>query len=237
MARTKIAIEVKRDGVTQAIKTAARQQMREQGTASISLRGIARELDITAPALYRYYPDRNTLITDLILDAFNGLADAVETADQAVNPIHYAERMFAAVIAYRQWAVDHAVDYLLIYGTPIPGYEAPREQTVPAMQRTVLPFGGILYDASKAGILNIPPEALIDDPEIRAHFEEIARTDDVQVPYLIVSITIDLWYRLYGLVMLEILGHSPPTVKKAREFYLIKIRQMLKDMNLLPDNF
>lgn len=44
------------------IKSAARQQMAEHGTAGLSLRGIARELGITAPAIYNYFPQLENLI-------------------------------------------------------------------------------------------------------------------------------------------------------------------------------
>ncbi len=60
------------------IKTVARRQMSEHGTVGLSLRAIARELNITAPAIYNYYPRLDDLITALIVDAFTDLAEAVE---------------------------------------------------------------------------------------------------------------------------------------------------------------
>ncbi len=239
MARIKVDTDDdgKRRAIVNRIKEVARAQMREEGSASISLRAIARELDITAPALYRYYPDRDALITDLIVDAFNALADAVEAAEQAQPPADYAERMYAAINAYRTWAVEHPTDFLLIYGTPIPGYVAPREQTVPAVQRTFVPFVRILFEADQAGVLTLPAEDEVDDPAMRAHFEALARTDDVPISYRQVSIAIDVWHRLYGLIMLQILAHSPATVGDVEAYYRLKVRHMLKDMNLLPENF
>ena len=66
-----------------AIKATARRQMAAHGTAGLSLRAIARELDITAPAIYNYFPRLDDLITALIVDAFNALADAMEAAEAA----------------------------------------------------------------------------------------------------------------------------------------------------------
>ncbi len=239
MARIKIdeEDEGKRVAISHRIKEVARAQMRVVGSASISLRAIARELDITAPALYRYYPDRDALITDLIVDAFNALADAVEAADQAQPPTHYAERMYAAINAYRQWALDHRADYLLIYGTPIPGYVAPRDQTIPAVQRTFVPFVRILFEADHAGVLTLPAEDEVDDPAMRAHLEALAHTEGVPLSYRQVSIAIDLWHRLYGLIMLHLLDHSPATVGDIELYYRSKLRHMLKDLNLLPETF
>ena len=43
-------------------------------------------------------------------------------------------------LAYREWAIAHPVDFQLIYGNPIPGYDAPAEITVPLARR---PFDGL----------------------------------------------------------------------------------------------
>src|SRR5689334_23821717 len=109
-----------RDATIEAIKNAARAQMAAEGTASLSLRAIARLLDVTAPALYRYFADRDDLITDLIVEAFNNLADAMEAAEAEVARDDYGGRLITALMAYRRWAMEHRTDFQLIYGNPIP---------------------------------------------------------------------------------------------------------------------
>ncbi|MBZ0286445.1 MAG: WHG domain-containing protein, partial [Anaerolineae bacterium] len=118
-----------------AIKAIARRHMAEQGTAAVGLRAIARDLDMTAPALYRYFPSLDDLITALIVDAYNANADAMAEADAAQPPTDYLARLLAALNAYRDWALAHPVDFQLIYGNPIPGYHAPAEITIPAARR------------------------------------------------------------------------------------------------------
>src|SRR5262245_33076145 len=103
----------------------ARKQMAEHGTAGLALRAIAREMDVTAPAIYRYFPSLDDLITELILENFNALADALEAASNSLPENDYAGRIMAVLMAYRQWALDHPIDFQLIYGNPIPGYVAP----------------------------------------------------------------------------------------------------------------
>ncbi|MTK32974.1 TetR family transcriptional regulator, partial [Nocardia seriolae] len=44
------------------IRRVARSLLVEQGPDAITLRAIARELGITAPALYRYYESRDALV-------------------------------------------------------------------------------------------------------------------------------------------------------------------------------
>ncbi len=73
--------------IREEIKAIARQQMAAEGNETLSLRAIARQMEVTAPALYRYFPSRDDLITALILDAFNGLADAMITRLTSVNKL------------------------------------------------------------------------------------------------------------------------------------------------------
>ena len=122
------------------IKAVAQQQMAEHGTAGLSLRGIAREMGITAPAIYNYFPRLDDLITALIVDAFTALADAIEAAESAVESEACGPKILASCLAYREWAIAHPVDFQLIYGNPIPGYVAPAEMTVPLARR---PFDGL----------------------------------------------------------------------------------------------
>ena len=113
------------------IKAVARQQMAEHGTAGLSLRGIAREMGITAPAIYNYFPRLDDLITALIVDAFTALADAIEAAESAVQSEACGPKILASCLAYREWAIAHPVDFQLIYGNPIPGYTRRRRSPSP----------------------------------------------------------------------------------------------------------
>jgi len=70
-----------------AIKESAREQIAERGAAAISLRGIARELGITALAIYNYFSNRDELVTALIVDAYHSLAAALAEAAMEIAEI------------------------------------------------------------------------------------------------------------------------------------------------------
>ena len=76
--------EKKRNATLDEIRATAWKQIGELGAASLSLRGIAREMGVTAPALYRYYQDRDALVTALLIDAFTAFGSALETAPEFV---------------------------------------------------------------------------------------------------------------------------------------------------------
>ena len=87
-----------------AIKEAARKQIAENGAPALSLRAIARELKITAPAIYNYFPSRDALVTALIVDAYHSLAAALAESQETGEESHTA-RIKASAHAYRGWAL------------------------------------------------------------------------------------------------------------------------------------
>jgi AcrR family transcriptional regulator len=68
----------------EAIKDTAWKQIAEKGAPALSLRAIARELKITAPAIYNYFPDRDAMVTALIIDAFTSFGDSQLSARDAI---------------------------------------------------------------------------------------------------------------------------------------------------------
>ena len=114
----------------EAIKETAWKQIAEFGAPALSLRAIARELKITAPAIYNYFPRRDDLVTALIVDAYTSLGDSQKSALETMSKKDSATRFSALGIAYRDWAVTYPQRYQLIFGTPIPNYDAPEDTTI-----------------------------------------------------------------------------------------------------------
>jgi AcrR family transcriptional regulator len=223
-----------RDATIEAIKAAARQQMASEGTASLSLRAIARLLDVTAPALYRYFADRDDLITDLIVDAFNAIADAMVEAEAEVARDDYAGRLLTAMLAYRRWAMEHRTDFQLIYGNPIPGYNAPGEITVEAATRAFRLVIDILGAANAAGILQPPPETFDLPASIEAHLVWLSEQDGYHQPPFVLYITVVGWARIHGMIMLEIFDNLDPVIGDSEAFYRREVTSLCKSMNLIP---
>ena len=113
-----------------AIKETAWKQIAEFGAPTLSLRAIARELGITAPAIYNYFKRRDDLVT-AIIDAYTSLGDWQIKARDEARVDDLAGRLEKSGIAYRDWALTYPQRYQLIFGTPIPGYEAPWNGSCP----------------------------------------------------------------------------------------------------------
>jgi len=209
----------------EAIKDTAWKQIAESGAASLSLRAIARELDITAPAIYNYYPSRDDLVTALIVDAFTSLAEAQEASITGLAQNRRAVRLSALGLAYREWAVTYPQRYHLIFGTPIPNYTAPEEVTQPAAAQALVPLIQAIQDLASAEELRT--ERLADmSPKLESMlgaWSKFAGGFDHVVLYLALVI----WSRVHGLVMLEITHQIPSFFDDPEEVYRQEIKNLL----------
>jgi AcrR family transcriptional regulator len=146
------ARERARAELTREITEEARRQLAEVGAHGLSLRAVARELGMVSSALYRYFPSRDDLLTALIIDAYDAIGSAAEAAIAVAGGAPARERWAAACRAIRAWAVARPHEYALIYGSPVPGYQAP-EATVGPASRVPLAFASVLADAAASGAL------------------------------------------------------------------------------------
>jgi AcrR family transcriptional regulator len=215
------------EATREEIKTVAWRQIAEYGAAALSLRAIAREMDITAPALYRYYQDRDALVTALIVDAYTSLGDSQMASLNGLLPQDHPGRLRATGLAYRQWALGYPQRYLLIFGTPLPGYHAPPEITQPVAARSLRPLINVLDSALKAGILKQEKPPVLS-PLLRAQLEEWASLQPVDDEYVL-YLALVIWSRVHGLVMIEISNQYPPSVQETGEIFKREIEMILND--------
>lgn len=216
------------------IKATARRHMATDGTAALSLRAIARDLDVTAPALYRYFASRDDLITALILDAYNAQADALQAEDALHHDADPATRLYAVLLRYRTWALEHPIDFQLIYGNPIPGYVAPEEATIAAARRNFEVVVAILQAAHETGQLH-PPAAYTNlPPSIGSYLAHLAQRDGYPVAPHLLYIATAGWARIHGIIMLELFTHIQPVIGDTAAFYRAEVRQLMHSMGLAP---
>ena len=185
------------------IKAAALAQIARSGGPSLTIRGVAREIGMSPAGLYRYYDGLDDLLTDLITDAYNDLATAVEGATSPRSPDGLAATFAAGVSAYRDWAVANPNRFLLIFGTPIPGYAAPEGgPTVAAHQRVGRAFFVIAAEAAVAGELTVAASRAPTQGE-EAFVAEV-RDDLPGLSAPMVGVLLGTWAHWHGLIALEV---------------------------------
>lgn len=214
------------------IKDTARQLMAEKGTAGLSIRAIARQMGMTAPALYHYYASLNDLITALIQDAFIQLADALEAAAADTTLQTSAERLTAVANASRAWALAHPIDFQLIYGNPIPDYAQPTDITFPPARRSFLVTANIFTTAIANGELILPLEYQDLPSTIEQSLVDLTQVDGHDLPLPALYLAAAAWVKLHGHVMLELFNLIQPVIADVDAFFQYEIRNFLRHVGL-----
>ncbi|MEV7419969.1 TetR/AcrR family transcriptional regulator [Streptomyces sp. NPDC089919] len=182
--------------VREEVKQHAWEQIATAGASALSLNAIAKQIGMSGPALYRYFANRDELISELIRDAYRSLADAFHARAEAGTDLGDLAH------ALRAWALADPQRYLLVYGTPVPGYQAP-EDTV----RITAEIMSVLLDACAAQQPSaVPPSPL--EARLEAHLDE-HRAWAAAHPAgpAVLHRALTFWTRLHGLLSLELSGH------------------------------
>lgn len=183
-----------REQTRQEAKRIALEQLAEDGVAGISVNAIGKRMGITGPALYRYFANRDALLTELIADGYHDLADTLERA--IAGAATRQARLRAGAHAMRDWALAAPHRYLLLFGTPVPGYEAPAH-TLDAASRSMAAL------LSAVGEDVEPPEQGILPEQVAAWGERMGygALTPRQLHWGLVG-----WSRLHGHISLEVTG-------------------------------
>jgi AcrR family transcriptional regulator len=230
MTASRTARERVRAELTREIADIARRQLATDGAGGLSLRAVAREMGMVSSAIYRYFPSRDDLLTTLIIDGYNALGEAVEHADAGASPGDFAGRWLAVCHAVRDWALAHPHEYTLLYGSPVPGYQAPQD-TIAARLRDVSVFGRIIAQAYEAGAVSPPDLAPAPPASLSADAERL-RAIMPGIPDDLVFRGITAWTGLYGWVNFELFGQFENTIDERRDGFEQTVRTLSAMMGL-----
>ncbi len=215
---SRTARERVRAELTREITDIARRQLATEGAAGLSLRAVAREMGMVSSAIYRYFPSRDDLLTALIVDGYNAIGAAVEQADQDCPPGDYARRWLAACRAARDWALAHPHEYALVYGSPVPGYQAP-QQTIGPAARAATVYGKIIGDAYRAGVLAAPAGCPPAPESFRADAAGLRESLLAEVPDDVIAAALASWSALFGMLSFELFGQFENVITDRDAFF------------------
>src|SRR6476469_8423087 len=89
-------------------------QVEEGGPAALSLNGIAKQMRMSGPAIYRYFASRDDLLEQLVVDVYGDLAEVLGQALEQARRRRPEARFRALADAYRGWALEYPGKYQLI---------------------------------------------------------------------------------------------------------------------------
>jgi AcrR family transcriptional regulator len=186
--------------VRQEVKQAALRQLEQSGPAGLSVSAIGKELGVSGPALYRYFSSRDDLLTELVIDAYDDLADALRAAVSQAPPEPRA-RFEILLRSYRSWALGQPHRYRLLYGPPLPGYDAHVQRLVGAAQAAM----NLMLDALRD--LGDPSAQPLPSPALAAQLAAWVQAHDPGLEPTTALRAVFIWSWLHGFVSLEIAGN------------------------------
>lgn len=208
-----------RAATMEEITATARRLLVEQGPEAASLRAIAREMGLTAPALYRYYKSREELLRHVIAQIFRELADGIQRAIDEADARYLAERgaeerarltakMIAACREFRRWALVNKEEFALLFAAPLPRIG---DLGIEIVQQSVVEFAGAFYTLFIELWEALPfpaPRPPDVDLSVSAQFAQFREKLFSDAPDGAIVIFMHCWVLLYGAVSMEVFGHA-----------------------------
>ena len=187
-----------------------REHLASEGAAALSVRAVARELGVVSSAIYRYVKSRDDLLTLLVVDGYDELGDAVDAALAAVPGDDHRERFLTVGRTVRSWALREPATYALLFGSPVPGYDAPAEQTTGPGTRVIGALVGIYAAAHAAGAMAPGAPSTPVSTRLAASFDAVRAETGTDIPDDLVVRGVLAWASLFGCVSFELFGQYGP---------------------------
>lgn len=247
MSPARTARTLARETISREILDAARARLTTDGPSALSLRAVARDVEMVSSAVYRYFPSRDALLTALLVEAYDELGATAEAAEVAVTDrSDTGARWLATCRAVRSWCVTHPGEFGLLYGTPVPGYAAPRDTTGPAT-RVIRLLVGIVGDAYASGAR----PAVVPDGGGPARAADVTSAtvapamgfvaehglmrgvdlSDAELPET-VRRALMAWTALYGSISFELFGHLVGSVADSSAWFDEVVVRLAADLGI-----
>jgi AcrR family transcriptional regulator len=222
----------------QSIRTVARTLLVSRGRQGVTLRAIAREMGITAPALYRYYDSFEDLIRQVCTDICADLAAELTAGLAAVPDEDTPGQVFAVCRGFRAWAVRHPQEFSLVFATPAAGL--PADPAPDPFGRIFLTVAARVLAAQHLAVPadpDVPEKLRADLAEFRATLIDTLAETGIDLPEHLFPLgaaytMLRFWVRLYGQVALEVFGRFPSPVSAPELLFESMVAELAAEIGL-----
>lgn len=226
-----------RSSTVAELKSVARRLLVSGGPAAVSLRAIAREMGMTAPAIYRYFASLDALVAALTVDFYTELRHAVETARDRHPDTEPLRRLGEMARGLRQWARQHPTEFGLMFGSPVPGVTDFDRLAGPVYDAGAS-LGGAFLDAFGELYARhpfpAPPTAVLDE-RFTDRLGPYAELLGDRFPLPVVYVFLAGWTRLYGLVATEVFGQLHWAMTDAEPLFELELARILDELAGPPE--
>ena len=218
-----------RAATTGEIKETARRILVANGPEEVSLRAIAREMGMTAPALYRYFGSREDLIRHVVGDIFSEIADDIRAAAMEAGQASDGDvtaKLIAACRQFRRWALTHREEFGLLFGTPLPALEALHKDRIDDCAMEFADSWITLFlDLWQRHPFPVPSDDQID-PGLLAQLKRYVAGAGADLPAGAALTFLRCWVHLYGMVALEVFEHLHFALDDAAPMFEITLSEL-----------
>ncbi|HEX3784399.1 MAG TPA: TetR/AcrR family transcriptional regulator [Pseudonocardiaceae bacterium] len=233
-----------RDETEQEIRRVARDLLVSQGREAVTLRAIAREMGITAPAIYRYHASLEHLIRQLCLDVCTDLAAELAQDLATISERDTTAQVFAICRGFRAWALGHPQEFSLVFASPATPAGSPSATTHDVTD----PFGRIFLsvagrvlatrELAMPAVSEVPAELRADLTEFRRTLFDTLAEAGLDIPEHVFPIgaaytMLRFWVRLYGQVALEVFGRFPFAVSAPEPLFESMLAELAAEVGLI----
>jgi AcrR family transcriptional regulator len=221
------------------IKETARRVLIAQGVDGLALRAVAREMGMTAPALYRYFASREDLVEHVVADLYAELCDELDTARDSARPATPGVQLMTVSRRFRAWALTHHAEFGLLFGSPaksvgIGAHGAGEGSAGAAARRFGETFGALVAQIYlERGFPILADEQL--DPAYQEQLRSWCDTLPVTLPLGVMHVFLSCWIRLYGTVCMEAFGHLRFAVDDAEPVFEAELRALGEVLGVAGD--
>lgn len=212
-----------REQTRDEIMTIGLGQIAEGGVAALSMNAIAKQMAVSGAALYRYFAGRDDLLIALVVQAYEDLAQTLESA-AAGRHRSAAAKVHTVADAYRNWALAQPHRYRLVFSTWLGGGHLASKEVVGASERSMNVFLsalGKLPAGTESSGRRVGPALAA---ELTAWH---GRSTGTALPASTLRLGITSWTRLHGLVSLELDGHLHATTIDPALLYAAEVADLI----------
>lgn len=215
------------------IKAAARRRLASAGPAGVSLRGIARELGMTASAVHYYFPGRQALLDALAEDGFESLASSLRASYRESEGATPDERWASVCRAHRAWALSRPSEYLLLYGHDGLAARHANSPAAQAMSKVTSVLFTMMKDAVDSGYVDVERMEALTAPQLRAQLSDWRRQTDgiADLPVGALAACMIGFAELHGAITLELIGHVPPQLTDADALFDLRMAHIATSLH------
>lgn len=195
-----------RQATIEEMRETARRILVEQGQSAVTMSAVAKAMDMTAPALYRYVESHQDLLAGVAVVCNNEVVEAMERARDGQPEGDYAARIMAVSRAFRRWALDHPAEFALVFASPEMSATCETPELEQASMRFGWVFGDLFVQLVTEGVARTWPDEDVDETYLDSESDLLAALSGVVSPGGRWQF-VNYWAQIFGTVSIEVFGH------------------------------